>query len=451
MTNVDEWGEAVRKLGCAAALAVASLIGTGFAPIATGAADEVLCQGQPATHVGSPEITILSGTASADVMVTAGSWYAKSLEGDDVVCITGVTQWVDTGPGNDQVTSDDAAGQVTGVELGAGDDTMVGGARSDGVSTGPGDDVVATGEGDDGVGSGDFYRVPADERGDTISLGPGNDSAASDATKLAAPIDGGTGLNRLAVYDGYGNVGKNVRINNVKQTLNLDGVPWMSWQGKFVEFSFATSGNVQFIGSDADELVTARAFEMTGPTIGFLRLGSGSDEVDVSNLAGRVDGGPGQDELRIGRHISPDMPGYDPLGRRIALDLSEDRLQFRQAGVTYRVPGVEHAEVVGFRISTMRGDVRANRLTVQPACRAWLFGGAGDDHLETASGPGCGSARRAPAWRGVRAYGGAGDDMLHGGRSPDVLRGGRGTDFVDGRLGRDACGAETVVHCERLL
>lgn len=433
-------------------IAVASAISTFvLTSVPAVAADPVVtCEGRPATLVGDPSVSHIFGTDGDDVVVTGGSQFTETREGHDLICVTGsgASSFVDAGPGDDDVISDDTAGAWTGITLGSGDDSLTGGARNDGVSGGPGADQISTGEGRDGVGSETGPDGP-ESSGDTIDLGPGDDVAYGSFELMAAPLDGGEGVNHLILWDGHNSGTRTMRVDNRAERVTADGSLWFAWND-FTIFEFEVSSRIHFTGSAAGESVTSYQSEGVGPRLGGRwNLGGGSDEVEFTNFAGHVRGGAGLDRLSVRRYISSDVP-VDPLGMRVRLGLGRGHLRFDEVQQDYSVSGIENGSVEGFRYSFLRGDERANELRVTPDCRAWVFGGKGDDVVTSANAPDCASSLPAPtSFRGVRAYGGPGDDVLTGGRAPDTLVGDQGTDRVDGRRGKDACVAEVTRHCER--
>ena len=80
-----------------------------------------------------------------------------------MVCITGVTEDVSAGGGNDVVDTT-RAGRASFTQLDDGEDRFIGGRRADDVRGGPGADQVDTGAGADSFSYDD---------GDTAELGPG--------------------------------------------------------------------------------------------------------------------------------------------------------------------------------------------------------------------------------------------------------------------------------------
>jgi Ca2+-binding RTX toxin-like protein len=400
------------------------------------------CQGQPATLVGVPG-TKLTGTAGQDVIVTAGAREVRASGGHDLICVTRGTQSVYAGNGNDHVTTDDWVTR-TWIYLEDGTDTIVGGGRADLVYTGPGTDRVETGPGDD------FYGYGGGEGADTVELGPGDDAATILDAKPDAPIDGGTGFNSMTIEASSEVGSESWVVDNLTETMTVDGVAWLSWH-RFAGFSFpayAVEGRVDFIGSDADERVTASQEFEFGPEIGFWDLGGGDDEAVFDGLVGPVKGGPGSDWVRLVGFADERSGGLDP---RIAINLRRNRMHMGAGDPAFRIPGVENAQVSDFVVSTLRGDDQDNELIVGRTCLARLFGRAGDDVLRGSNRHGC-SARTAEFFdvaRAVRAYGEAGDDTMVGRGTPDVLVGDIGYDLANGRRGDDVCSAEYRQACER--
>lgn len=430
-----------------AAVAVTLIVAmAGWVLTAPAVAEGETCQGEPATLIGGPG-TKLVGTGGDDVILTAGATQVEAADGNDRICVTGNTRFVHAGLGNDHVTTDDWVVR-TWVYLEDGDDTIIGGGRIDYVYAGPGNDHVATGPGDDSY---DGYASPgAEENVDTVTLGPGDDTATVNNAQLTAPIDGGTGFNTLVVGASSGDISGPWVVDNVMETATRNGVVWLSWDrfGGFVFPAWEVEGRVDFVGSDADERVTARQEFEYGPDIGSWQLGGGDDEATFDGLIGPADGGLGSDWVRVvgwadERSLS--------LEARITIDLAQDEMRRGTGTSAISIPGMENAEVSDFVVSTLRGDDQDNELVVGQACLARLLGRAGDDRLRARGSPGC-SSRTAEAFgirRTVRAYGDLGDDILIGRGTPDLLVGDRGSDFANGRDGDDACSAEYKKACER--
>ncbi len=108
-----------------------------------------MCQGRPATIVGTPEGRIV-GTPGDDVIVSYGDGSLDAGDGDDLICLRptlSLVQQVDAGAGDDSVVSEGETNH-TFTDLGPGRDSFVGGGGEDRVSATFDDTVVADRGGD---------------------------------------------------------------------------------------------------------------------------------------------------------------------------------------------------------------------------------------------------------------------------------------------------------------
>lgn len=131
------------------------------------APDVPVCQGLPATIVGTEGNDTIFGTNGADVIVSlGGNDIILSGNGDDVICSGDGRDIILSGNGNDTIKS------------GAGNDVVYGGNGNDTIDAGAGNDVVMAGNGKDTVRGGDG--------GDVLLGGSGKDF-----------LDGGAGRDFL--------------------------------------------------------------------------------------------------------------------------------------------------------------------------------------------------------------------------------------------------------------
>jgi Ca2+-binding RTX toxin-like protein len=402
-----------------------------------------MCAGLPATIVGSPDTRRLRGTAGADVIITAGAQTVVALAGDDTICITGRTEVVEAGTGDDHVTSDDRNFE-TYVLLDEGADTFVGGARRDRVVPGAGADHVETGAGRDSY---DGFVWPGTEPNDDplVSLGGGNDAASVDISNLTGVLDGGPGLNMLSMNCCAADHGIEWVVSNVTETATADGDPRFQWD-RFRGFTFGEfnlTGTIEFEGSDARERVVAGG-EFGSPDIARMALRGGNDTLIYSRMLGPVRAGEGLDWVRLVNFADPRSPAS--WNRAVTVDLNKHRIGIDDRAV--RVRGVENIEVSDFIDALVQGDAQDNQFIVGQTCRAKLYGGRGDDTLRSRlSSDRCPRLVEGPRW--MRAFGGRGDDILAGRWTPDLLVGGRDNDSADGRGNVDVCRAEALRRCER--
>jgi hypothetical protein len=439
VSTISERQPARSILTMALVCGLLGVVGVPAAAPARAAAEE--CQGQPATIVGTPEMTRLRGTGGADVIVTGGARRVFARGGSDLVCVTRGTEDVDTAAGEDLVDTV-AASLATSTRLGEGDDTFIGGARADDVDGGPGSDTVDTGAGRDDWRHGDA--------GDVAFLGEGNDSAAATGGALpSGAVDGGPGRNTLTIGTCCDDEGPAWVIDNVTETAAVDGVPSFQWDNfrafRLSEFGFGAT--VEFLGSAGSErLDLFQEFEF-GVTVERLDMGGGNDSVVLHGVEdlGSIDGGSGTDWVRLDSYA--DERGLF-LEVGITVDLARDLLRGVSLPTEASIPEVENVAVDDFATVLMRGDDQANSLRVGQSCLARLHGFGGPDLLSAHPRSGCRGGSDGP--RTVRATGGQGNDLIWGRRTNDRLIGGPGLDAVDGRRGIDTCEAEITAGCERV-
>ena len=116
----------MKSLLLAGGLASGLVVGIVALPVPAVAAE--ICQGQAATLVGSPDMSLV-GTDGDDVIVTNGSRVILALDGNDRVCVTGKSGQVYAGFGDDVV--DTTAASSGRSFLGPGADTYLGGPGPD--------------------------------------------------------------------------------------------------------------------------------------------------------------------------------------------------------------------------------------------------------------------------------------------------------------------------------
>jgi len=188
-------------------LAAAVILGTlaWIADIpAAGAADPPLCDGQPATLVGTSGDDHLVGTPDADVIVgRGGNDVIRGLGGDDRLCGGSGRDLLIGGAGDDVLLGGRGADILRGgsgadvlhghggadlIDAGAGADTAYGGRLRDVLLGGPGTDDLRGGPGDDTIDGGSHRDLLFGDSGDdTLAGGDGGDV-----------IDGGPGDDWIA-------------------------------------------------------------------------------------------------------------------------------------------------------------------------------------------------------------------------------------------------------------
>jgi RTX calcium-binding nonapeptide repeat (4 copies) len=205
----------------ASVMVLAALVngGPGEQPAAE-AADPILCDGQPATKVGTIGPDTIDGTAGNDVISgLGGNDVVNGLGGDDLIC---------GGPGQDTLRG------------GIGADTLRGGTGNDTLRGGNGADEVA---GSDGA--------------DKLYGGQGNDTLYG--RKGSDWLDGGNGADHLAGYAGpdslYGRAGNDALFGGLGNDMLSGGLGTET----------CTGGNgSDFADTSCESLVSAELF-IPGP------------------------------------------------------------------------------------------------------------------------------------------------------------------------------------------
>jgi hypothetical protein len=336
------------------------------------------CQGQEATIVGSPDVERLRGTPGADVIVSAGSRIVHAGAGDDVVCVTGSTEFVHAADGADSVTTDDGAHR-TATFLGPGVNQFRGGAGPDRVSGGMDIDDISTGAGPD-----EYLSWGRLDQGltndDVVDLGRGRDVAVVGTANPAGSLDGGSGINTLVPvarrFTGP------VLFDNASQTATADGEELLHWS-RFTHFELGSNvggGPLHFAGSPASEWVRFSRFLERGPRVGTVATGAGNDRVTLAHALGSVDAGTGRDTLKLVEFTSERS---SRLTERVSVDLRRGTLVVESRSRRLRpVDDVENLVVDGFAGAILSGNRVANVVLVHGVCWTRVQGRGGDDQLK---------------------------------------------------------------------
>lgn len=428
MVAVSAWVIRTGALFCGIASLCLGPATAGALPLGAGET----CAGEPATVVGTPTMAVVRGTVGADVIVTGGAGSARARGGDDLVCLTGATREVFAGAGDDTVTTGAATG-ASRTDLGAGDDDFTGGGQVDVVTGGDGTDQVDLGPGEDRWTHG---------TGDVADLGEGDDVATAWVALAPGALTGGPGADELSLSLCCTDDRQEWIVDNVREVASVDGRAIFAWSG-FNRFEVsADRGTLEFLGSEADERVTAARFFNLGVVLERAEMGGGDDEVLLSRACcvGSIDGGSGTDWLRLLNNSDERSPALSPF---VLVDLAAGFVQ----PTVETLSGIEHVEVEDFSTAVLRGDGLPNVFRVGTGCVVRVLGAGGADGLRTGRWSRCHGRSGSPPV--VRAYGGPGADDLWGRNSDDRLFGGPGFDRVDGRRGSDTCEAERTVRCER--
>ena len=393
------------------------------------------CRGITATLVGSPGVPVV-GTAERDVVVSNGASGVSTLAGDDLVCVTGGTPYVETALGSDTVDAAGSGGAAVVAYLGQGEDRFFGGPGQDTVGTnaagGPDDDadVILTYGGNDTVTSGSAGNPNAD----TIDLGDGEDAVdfrGSEAVRAGA-LAGGTGSDLVHLdLSGTGNW----VLDNTTGTGRRGDRTVLNWTAMERFDVVPTSGTFRFVGSDASEwLDISDPATATPHGLASVYMAGGNDTVTVdpeTSMGSGYDGGPGANT------IAASAPGGT-----LSVDLARSRFDVGAPGTFAEATLANFRNAVLTALhATAKGSSGNNHLLLR-GCRLVGKGLKGKDRIEASSGAMACTPR-------ARLSGGKGKDTVLGTSGRDTLVGNQGRDRADGRKGKDRCSAERRRSCER--
>jgi Ca2+-binding RTX toxin-like protein len=374
------------------------------------------CFGTTPTIVGTG--WQLMGTEGPDVVITNGAGEVDTLGGDDLVCITGISDQGEfyTGTGNDRVDSSGISqkyGMYVAIHLGEGADELIGGPHNEGVFGNEwyGDDndrdVISTAGGRDSVVSGG--SAPNEDR---INLGTEGDRLHLIGAAPQAVIRGGRGRDQLVIQL-PGSDGSSLRIDNRKQRVTLGGILVGRWSS-FSAFYHRSRGPFTFIGTGGPEKLGIAGREWPVD----VRMGGDRDLVLAKGGApdSRFDGGSGTDTFH--HQFLYEHPA--PRNSAILFDLASGkfRVTLRGESMTQQAIRFENADMRGSAPTIIRGTAGPNRLWhVQWGVDTTIYGRAGNDRLRSSDGN-------------------------------DTLIGGPGRDRAAGSRGTDRCDAEIRINCE---
>ncbi len=172
-------------------------------------------------------------------------------------------------------------------------------------------------------------------------------------------------------------------------------------------------------------------------------LGDGDDQIDLRDLGGSVDGGPGDDDIVVAG------PPFQLLGGAGA-DLLDARLA-PGSGISYR----DHTADVAVRLNGLADDGAAGEGDNVLGSLGSVEGGSGNDTLESGADAaslagGAGNDTLVGSPEGESLLGQAGDDDISGGGGNDSLSGGEGADLLAGGPGHDEASYAGVARPLRL-
>ncbi len=203
--------EALDQMSDAAADAMATYL---FTP---------LCNGLPATIIGTERNDVINGTNGDDVIVSlGGADNVAGKAGDDVICLGDGNDTINGGQGDDIILGEGGKDNLSGS---TGNDSIDGGADRDTIRGQNDDDILVGGEGGDRVeGGGGNDTIDSGEGKDTVLGGSGNDVmdlGGGDDKGLGGAgndtINGGDGKDNI-----FGNDGNDILNGDAKNDV-IDG------------------------------------------------------------------------------------------------------------------------------------------------------------------------------------------------------------------------------------
>jgi Ca2+-binding RTX toxin-like protein len=393
----------------------------------------------------------VNGGGGDDTIVTAAGYDTLQGDaGDDVLQGGGGQDFIVGGAGNDTISTGGTAAflDVDAAIGGDGDDLIVGGSGRDSLEGGAGNDTLRGQGGDDQLHPGDGI--------DVVDGGSGSDKA--DYSELANGDPRMVGL-RLSL-DGIANDGE---VGNA--TGDLRAVEWII--GGDGADSIAGSSNNETIegvggndtmrglagnddlrggegtdliegGTGDDSLVADTGTDSLFGCAGNDRLtsavsaanllvgGAGNDEIFVATNASTVNGGSGDDTVRVTYYLglpaaTLDVSGGGGAGDTLALAYNgnppgDPYTDVTFDGVANDLLFVGNASNVRPDFEIVEGSPGPDRLDASMlARRIFMDGGPSEDTL----------------------IGGSGSDKLRGGWGNDTIIGNAGTDFINGGPGND--------------
>ncbi len=225
-----------------------------------------LCDGLPATHVGTSAAETITGTAGDDVIVAlSGNDTIVGGGGNDTVCAGSGDDAVTTGAGDDRIFGEAGADDIRSL---GGNDYIEGGGGNDTIRSGGGNDTVSGDGGDD--------NIILSNGVDQATGGPGSDS-----------INGGAGRDTIT-----GNGGDD--------TLRGQGNNDNFHAGPGNDTVRGNAGNDTLNGNSGDDVLLAAS----GDDV--LNGGNDDDTLWASTGTDNMDGGNGTDHCDGGNDLDTD-------------------------------------------------------------------------------------------------------------------------------------------------
>ncbi len=322
---------------------------------------------------------------------------------------------VQAGNGDDDIRIDEANGvftdtEVTTIDGGKGDDTLLGGSGVETLIGGDGSDIVDGNRGNDvaflGEGDDTFIWDPGDGS-DTVEGQAGTDAMVFNGANVAEQIDIAANGGRVRFFRNVGNI-----------TMDLDDVEQIDFNA---------------LGGTDDVVVS----DLTGTDVTRVN-------VNLAAADGISDGQP--DSVTLNGTAGPDTFNIAPDGDALlanglvrvrGFEPADDRITVNgSGGDTVNVNGSDAADTINITPSPVAGFARvtitgiATSVDVANVTSLVVNGLGGPDTINGSNGL---AILNIP----LTLDGGPGDDVINGGDGADVIVGGEGNDTIDGNRGGD--------------
>jgi Ca2+-binding RTX toxin-like protein len=360
----------------------------------------------------------------------------------DYPYVGGALRLVDTGAAQtldlaDELFSD---GRVRGVwftatnrgdtvTLGGGNDHLYGGSGNNNLSGGLGnDEIISLGGNDALFGGGGSDRI-YDSGGASVNIdaGSGDDIVSVGSGPVSGVLNGGAGADSLELADGFNM--SNITVSgfetlfasSITGTLaQFDGFDTINGDISLgVRLTIAATGAAQF--ADLSDELGVRSLTLIGSRDAeTVTGGSGADAISGNGGNDYLYGGAGDDLLNGGA-------GNDRIDGGAGIDTVDYSAAGSSLYIDLRVATQANTGGLGTDVITTIENVIGGAFAdvlIGYAGVDTLYGGGGADAMSTVAGDDF-------------AYGGAGDDYIAGREGNDTLYGDDGYDVMDGGIGAD--------------
>ncbi len=326
------------------------------------------------------------------------------------------------------------------VQMGSGDDTAYGGALSDGLDGGAGNDYLNGGGGNDAItGDDGADSLHGGDGDDSMDGGAGNDAVVGDAgndTLLGGDgddvIDAGNGTDDSGVDTVDAGAGDDHVYADFKD--NLDG----GTGNDRLSLDLSDHATAQTLSFDATAGAVNTILSTTFTNFEFLELGTGAgnDTVTFDSSAYQITALNNEDYWDAGAGTDRAVFHFGDLTVPAFVDVT----RFTSGDFQIGLANVESLDVqMGSGDDTLVGAGLSDSLD-GGAGNDTLYGGGGNDTLT--GGDGADSVHAGDGDDHID--GGAGNDSLEGEAGNDTILGGDGDDSIDAGDGTDDSGADIV-------